>query len=205
MRIEVATVRTATTKEKGDLLEELAAELLRTQGYSVETEVRRTGSELDLLCTHDINGRRIYVECKAERDPLSANVLKNLMGAVTLYDYSEGWLISAGPLGKEAKGIQVEWEERPQHEREKLSIYTPERVVTALVTARVSPPSRGLRRPRRKCHLILEFLSEIGHYLSRSMGNSGRRQYSRRALQRRFGCSSQGEARPCRIRSSCSA
>ena len=107
MRIEVATAQTATTKQKGDLLESLAARLLRTQNYSVETEVRRTGSEVDLLCTHDVNGRRIYVECKAEREPLSANVLTKLIGAVTLYGYTEGWLITAGPLGKEAKGIQL--------------------------------------------------------------------------------------------------
>ena len=178
MRIEVATVRTATTKEKGDLLEELAAELLRTQGYSVETEVRRTGSELDLLCTHDINGRRIYVECKAERDPLSANVLKNLMGAVTLYDYSEGWLISAGPLGKEAKGIQVEWEERPQHEREKLSIYTPERVVTALVTARVisrppAAPQEVPSDPRISFGDWTLLITEYGEFWAQTVLTSG--------------------------------
>ena len=110
MRIEVATVRTVTTKQKGDLLESLAARLLRTQNYSVETEVRRTGSEVDVLCTHDVNARQIYVECKAEREPLSASVLTKLIGAVTLHGYTEGWLITAGLLGKEAKGVQVEWE-----------------------------------------------------------------------------------------------
>lgn len=143
MHIEVATSRSQSSKDKGDLLENLAAELLRTQSYNVETEVRRTASELDLLCRHSVSNRQIYVECKAHRENLSANVLKNLLGTVTFSNYEEGWLISTGPLGKDAKGFQVEWEEKPQSQRQKLSIYTPDRVLDALISARVvsQPPA----------------------------------------------------------------
>lgn len=143
MHIEVATSRSQSSKDKGDLLENLAAELLRTQSYDVETEVRRTASELDLLCRHSVSNRQIYVECKAHRENLSANVLKNLLGTVTFADYEEGWLISTGPLGKDAKGFQVEWEEKPQPQRQKLSIYTPDRVLKALIAAKVvsQPPA----------------------------------------------------------------
>ena len=145
MRIEVATTRSQLAKEKGDLMEAVAAELLRTQSYDVEQEVRRTAVELDLLCRHRVNNRQIYVECKAHRDPLSAKVLRELLGTVNFSNYSEGWLISAGPLGKDAKGFQAEWEDRSQEERQRLSIYTPERVVRALTEAKVVsvPPSRA--------------------------------------------------------------
>lgn len=142
MRIEVATTRAqSTTKDKGSLLEGIASDLLQTQNYSVVTEVRRTGSELDLVCRHKVNDRKLYVECKAHRDPLSASDLRQLLGTIEFHDYSEGWLIAAGPLGKEAKGFKEEWEQKPPSQRQRLSIYTPDRVINALIDANiVSPP-----------------------------------------------------------------
>ncbi|NIP24449.1 MAG: restriction endonuclease, partial [Phycisphaerae bacterium] len=92
----------SSNTEKGDLLEKLAEELLKTQSYTVKKKIRVTASELDLLCKHDVSEKEIYVECKAHKDPLSANVLKNLLGTINLHEYSEGWLISTGPLGKDA-------------------------------------------------------------------------------------------------------
>jgi hypothetical protein len=135
MRIEVATDPTASTKDKGDLLEQLASQVLRTQNYAVETQVRVTASELDLLCKHLVSHRKLYVECKAHRDTLSANVLTNLLGTVTFRNYDEGWLISTGPLGKDAKGFQSEWEEKPADERSKLSIYSPDRMIELLTNS----------------------------------------------------------------------
>ena len=155
MRIEVATPRSDSRKDKGDLLESIAAELLNIQGYSVATQVRRTATELDLLCRHTINNRQIYVECKAHREPLTANALKNLLGTVTFHDYSEGWLITAGPLGKDAKGFQDEWETKTQDQRQQLSIYTPQRAITALVSAGLiaDPPLHPL--PPSDAHVSL--------------------------------------------------
>ena len=117
-RIEVATPPGAPNKkEKGDLLENLAEGLLKTQNYKVTNQVRVTATELDLLCEHQVNRKIVYVECKAHRAPISANVLTNLLGELTLKDYQEGWLISTGPLGKDAKGFQHEWEKKPESEK----------------------------------------------------------------------------------------
>ena len=68
IKIEVALPSSASTKEKGDLLEKLAAKLLAAQSYEVIEEIRLTAVELDLLCKHKISGKKIYVECKAYRD-----------------------------------------------------------------------------------------------------------------------------------------
>jgi hypothetical protein len=136
-RIEIATPVGDSTKDKGDLLEKLATRLLQTQSYEVETQVRVTAAEIDLLCQHKVNGRRIYVECKALRDNLSAVVLRTLLGTVAEKDLDEGWLISAGPLGKDAKGFKSEWELKPLEKRQKLSIYSPGRVIKALADAKV--------------------------------------------------------------------
>ena len=53
--IEVATPPGTPAKEKGDLLEELAADLLRIQNYEVTKQLRVTATELDLLCKHNVN------------------------------------------------------------------------------------------------------------------------------------------------------
>lgn len=146
MQIELAITRTEPPTRKGALLEELAAELLTAQYYDVERNVRTATSELDLLCRHKGNNRQVYVECKAHRRPLKADVLTKLYGTVQFRRYAEGWLISTGPLTRDAKGFQEEWNQRPQAEREKLSIYTPERVIDALIRSRliVRPPQSAI-------------------------------------------------------------
>jgi hypothetical protein len=142
LEIEVATPTGAPTKDKGDLLEGLANDFLSMQNYDVDTQLRVTGSELDLLCKHRVNQKIIYVECKAYRDTLTANVLTNLVGIINIRGYQEGWLLSTGPLGKDAKGLQSEWESKRPDESQKLSIYTPDRIIDALIRAQVikAPP-----------------------------------------------------------------
>jgi hypothetical protein len=49
MFIEFAVGKNSTSKQKGDLLENLAKKVLENQFYKVEKEIRRTGMELDLL------------------------------------------------------------------------------------------------------------------------------------------------------------
>ena len=140
MRIEVAVPPNTSTTERGDLLESLAGELMRAQQYEVEENVRVTATELDLLCRHRVNRRRVYVECKAYRDTLSANVFHNVLGKVQFHGYDEGWVVSTGPLGKDAKGFAADWESRDPATTKQLSIYTPERIVSALESAGVIGP-----------------------------------------------------------------
>ncbi len=85
--IEVAKPPGTPAKEKGDLLEELAADLLRIQNYDVTEQLRLTATELDLLCEHQVNRKTVYVECKAHRGPISADVLTKLLGTLELKGY----------------------------------------------------------------------------------------------------------------------
>ena len=140
MLIEVINKIDASNTDKGNLLENLVAEFLKTQGYEVSSQVRVTASELDLLCKHKVSKKQIYVECKAHKDNLSAKVLINLLGTVNLHEYSEGWLISTGPFGKDAKGFVEKWEKKPPEKRGKLSIYSPSRILNALLDAKIISP-----------------------------------------------------------------
>src|SRR5208337_5024186 len=147
-------------KEKGDLLEGVANDLLKAQSYEVATQVRLTACELDLLCEHKVSGKTIYVECKAHREPLPADSLTKLLGTVSLKEYEEGWLISTGPLGKDAKGFLVEWEKKPQQHRSKLCIYTPERLVQALQDA-----GKIVSKPDTAAAEIVGAESRIGEWI----------------------------------------
>jgi hypothetical protein len=160
MSIEIATPTEASEKEKGDLLEKLSAEFMKTQGYDVETQIRITASELDLLCKHPVNRKTVYVECKAYRNTISAEVLTKLLGTVDFNHYTEGWLISTGPFGKDAKGFQTKWENKPSEESQKLSLYTPDRVIENLIRARVIKPV-----PQEEAEKLIKNPDNLGSWM----------------------------------------
>ena len=96
MLIEVVKSQEAPNTEKGDLLEDLAEHFLKIQGYEVTKQIRITASELDLLCKHKISGKQVYIECKAQRETLSANVLTNILGKVDFHDLLKAGLSARG-------------------------------------------------------------------------------------------------------------
>lgn len=144
MRIEVAVNRDVSSSTiKGNLLEDLSEKLLTAQSYDVESQIRLTATELDLLCTHRISGKKVYVECKAYRDKkIDANILKNLVGTLFLKGYDEAWIISTSEFGKDAKGLILEWKDNKNAPR--VSFYTPEKVIDTLLRAKVIgyPPTQ---------------------------------------------------------------
>lgn len=169
MQIEVATTPSSSTKDKGDLLESISEHVLKHQHYEVDTQVRKTACELDLICRHRVSTRTVYAECKAHRDPLSANVLKNLLGTLHLHNYDEGWLISTGSLGKDAKGFVDEWNKKPQAERQRLSIYTPEHLIallqsTSVIVATPEPAALQLVRGGEELGEWMLLVTEFGNY-----------------------------------------
>lgn len=142
MKIEIATKKEDPPKVKGDLLEVLSKELLNSQNYDVTEEIRVVGAELDLLCTHRVSKKIIYVECKAKKEKISAPIMRQLVGSVASYDYSEGWLISTSELGKDAKGFAEMWSKKPIEESSKMSFYHPELIINSLISSNliISPP-----------------------------------------------------------------
>lgn len=157
MRIEIACEKNDTTTDKGNLLENLTAEILKKQGYEVTQNIRLTACELDLLCTHKVNGKKIYVECKAYKDKINASILKNMLGTITLKGYEEGWIISTADFGKDAKGFIEEWSLKPQAEKSKLSFYQPSAVIETLTSAGIIKDA-----PETKLKELLNSPSEAG-------------------------------------------
>ncbi|GAA0537423.1 hypothetical protein GCM10009098_01080 [Rheinheimera aquimaris] len=143
MKIEVACEKGSSNKAKGDLLEKLAKKLLLSQNYDVIEEIRVVGAELDLLCKHKVNGKKIYVECKAQKEPISAPVLRQLWGTVDIEEYSEGWIITTSDFTKDAKGFVENWRAKPQEKSERLSFYSPSVIIEALKSSLIicEPPN----------------------------------------------------------------
>jgi hypothetical protein len=134
--IEIAVSENTSTTAKGRLLERLGYDILEAMQYTVVQEIRITGMEVDLAATHKISNEEIFVECKAYRDNISADVLTKLVGNIMFKsNVSSGWLLTTGPLGKDAKGLMKEWEEQPAEKRRKLQIYTPERLIDLLISS----------------------------------------------------------------------
>ncbi len=136
MKIEVSVNDDDPQKKKGDLLEKIAKELLETQNYQVETELRRTGVELDLLCKNKANpSKKIYVECKAydKDNKIQAGVITQLCGTRDIHGYEEAWLVSTTQFGKDAKGL-VEKIAEGKNSRV-FTFFTPEKLVEAFVSS----------------------------------------------------------------------
>jgi len=144
MKIEVACKKeeSKNKKIKGDLLESLSKKLLEAQGYNVIEEIRIVGAELDLLCKHKVSDKIIYVECKAQKEHISAPILRQLWGTVDSEEYSEGWLISTSEFTKDAKGFVEKWKSKPKEKSSRLSFYYPGLVINSLIDSSIisSPP-----------------------------------------------------------------
>lgn len=133
--IEVCAEPEDSSTDRGRLLEAFATRFLNSQGFQVQTEVRVTGVEVDLLCSEQTTGESVMVECKAYRSTISAEVLTKLYGTVMMKDYGAGWLITTHALGKDAKGLEAEWREKAPEIRRKLVVLPPEKLVPRLIAA----------------------------------------------------------------------
>ncbi|WP_153768150.1 AAA family ATPase [Labrenzia sp. CE80] len=139
MRIEVAQApeTSGANKKKGDLLQEFSREFAATRDLRIIEELRTASSEIDLHCEDPSTGETIYMECKAHRDPLSKRELTNLIGVVYGEGYTQGWLISTGPLSKDAKGYLHNWTQKPLPERAKLKVHYEDELANLLINAKL--------------------------------------------------------------------
>lgn len=131
--IGISIKETESSTDKGRILEKLTARLLKKQQFDVIDTIRVTGMEVDVLAKHRITNSTILVECKAWDNALPADVISKLLGNVVLRNADSGWLITTGPLSKDAKGLQVEWETEQNINRGKLAFFTQERILDLLI------------------------------------------------------------------------
>lgn len=114
MRISIAVPETFSKDEKGNFFEKFVAELLRPMRLRVTQQVRYTGMEIDLLARDADQPRTILVECKAQADPLKADVISKALGNATLRKADVAWLFSTSDLSKDGRGQLDKIKEDPE-------------------------------------------------------------------------------------------
>lgn len=132
--IEICIKENHSTTDKGKILENLTSEILKIHQYNVTNNIRVTGMEIDVLAQSKINGNIILAECKAWENALPADVISKLIGNMFLRKASEGWLLTTGPLSKDAEGLRLELEAKKDNNC-RISFYTSDRIVDLLIDA----------------------------------------------------------------------
>lgn len=149
-QIEVTVKEGDSSTERGSLLEKLARRVLDAQQYDfISTNVRVTGSELDVVAQDRQTGAKIFVECKAYRDKnINAEVLKKLAGTLFVQDeYRAAWLICTSTFGKDALGVLDQMRSKPIGEREKIRVWGPQQLIELLTSTGSAVPANSLVIP----------------------------------------------------------
>ncbi|CAG20230.1 restriction endonuclease [Photobacterium profundum] len=96
-----------TNTQKGSFFEQLCADILRRQSYSITgIEVRKTGMEVDIQAIHNPSKKNIYVECKFynDRKTIDTGIVDLCFAQSVRGGYKSIALFSTVKLGKDAQG-----------------------------------------------------------------------------------------------------
>lgn len=135
-----------TTDQRGEFFEAFVEELLRPMRLTVDRRLRFTGMEIDLLAKGLDEPRTILIECKAQREALSSDIISKLLGNVTIRGADAGWLFSTSDLTKDGRG---QWEEIQTNPAlaPRFRWYPPEKLIEILIEQRSIVPPRALCAP----------------------------------------------------------
>jgi len=125
-----------TTDDKGTFFESFISQLLRPMRLRIVQRLRVTGMEIDLLAKGEDEPKTILVECKAQRDPLPADVISKLLGNVQIRKADAGWLFSTSDLSKDGRG---QWEEikDDQHLAQQFVWFPPDKIIDVMKSQRL--------------------------------------------------------------------
>jgi Restriction endonuclease len=146
-QVEVTVKEGDSSTERGALLERLTRRVLEAQQFDfVSSNIRVTGSELDVVAEDRQTGAKIFVECKAYRDKsINAEVLKKLAGTLFVQDeYRAAWLVCTSEFGKDAQGLLEQMRLKPIAEREKIRVWGPQQLIELLSSTGSIVPAASL-------------------------------------------------------------
>lgn len=119
--------------QKGLFFEKFVASLIEPMRYKVISRVRYTGMEIDLLAKGCDQPKTVYIECKALKENISAEVISKLVGNIWIQNAEEGWLFSTSDLSKDAKGIN-ENIKQDKSKAQKFTWYGPHKILEILLS-----------------------------------------------------------------------
>ena len=163
--VEIASSQ-KVNKQKGDLLENLASIIFEKKGYKVVKELRRTGVEVDLSAKDIKTNEKVYVECKAHRDNLSAEVIAKIIGNKAIHHYDLAILITTGPLSKDALGIIDKMDEESQGRKKDFCVYNSDEIIELLISNNVIKHNLSLQGLDKIDNIVgyTLLITEISYY-----------------------------------------
>jgi len=172
--IEVAATEDITSTERGKLLEDLMRDVFDATNHTSGPTIRLTGTEIDVTATHNITKEKIYAECKAHREPTSADTITKLLGTVDIKDINQGWLVTTSKLSKDAEGLKEEWEIKPPEARRRLQIYNPPRLLSLLISSnRILDPAKIITPQGMEHGNWYLLLTNLGRYWAKLIPEGG--------------------------------
>ena len=172
--IEVSVTEGTTNTERGNLLVDLMRDVFDATTHTSGPAIRITGMELDTTATHNVTGEKVYAECKAHREPVSAESISKLLGTVVLKNADQGWLVTTSKLSKDGEGLKEEWERRPPEERRRLQVYNPPRLLDLLISSkRIFDPARITTAPETEQGNWYFLLTNLGRYWAKLVPEAG--------------------------------
>ncbi len=131
-----------TANQKGKLFEKFMSKMLDNLGYcAFQTNVRKTGIELDIKAKHKVTDQPITCECKAYNSPLSGDHLSKFYGVYTS-EYNKnkkliGLMFSASGFNGSLKEYYNNF---PNKVKERFKIFSGEDIYKNLVESRTIAP-----------------------------------------------------------------
>lgn len=129
-QVQIHPNPTISNKEKGDFFEYLLRSIMDRQRYDINSRIRFTGTEIDLLCQHkDRPSETALVECKA-RTNITSDDIKNFCFDVIISNKAKiGFFVHTSEIKGEAAGLISELKETHP---ERLYFWGPEKVIELL-------------------------------------------------------------------------
>jgi hypothetical protein len=163
--IDVAVALDVSTTTQGNIFEAFCRRFLKAEGYYVTSQVHTIAGEIDLYATNDETGETILAECKSQKSTIGKGDITDLLGKRDIDDFSSGWLITAAPLSKGAKGIKLQWKDWPKEKQSRLRFFDPENFIPRLVELDLICDPSVLRvpkgfRPAEEARLVIMALGE---------------------------------------------
>ena len=158
--IFVAVPDTYSNTTSGAFFENLCADILRKQSYSIKgIEVRKTGMEIDINAEHTPSGSSVYVECKFYNSKnIDTSIVDLCYAQATRAKIKRISLFSTAKLGKDAQGAYDEYREMPDCD---YSFYGRKEILEALIASGKAKPFESIDLSPSVTHATLIIHPEL--------------------------------------------
>lgn len=118
-----------SNRQKGEFWEDVSAPLFRRHRWKAIQDVEFEGMQTDIYVKNLDTGEKGLVECKFQKDPISAPIIQKLLGQVIFNKCKYGYLLSTSELASTSKALIEGFE----YEQVKLVFWGPDQLADIFI------------------------------------------------------------------------